>query len=356
MNFWNEQPIIILSESNEENAFQPIFQLTSNAVSMDLPQGFAYKTMSLGTHLDDIYNLIRNHYVENDGMKVYYSKPALQWYLRKMPSNWLVGLTFNHKLIGFVCAGVIEITTNDVNHYVPFINLLCLQTKIRNKYFCPLMLLEIRRRIVSDGYNFGMFTDVHPILNSFASVSCYIIPVNSDRLIRLDLLKTFFKPQILADENPLSMLKLEDVDQVCELLNSFLSTYTIRQRFTADNFEEWFMSYRDVIYSWVIRDDDVVTDFISVTFLKYFDVKSSSELLIANLFYYVQNSYSLDDLIMMVIDKLKSLEVDQLVIPRIMEADKIHLNKIECDTKIHYYFYNFQLPMIESNKLGITYI
>jgi hypothetical protein len=361
MNFWNEQPIIISDDLNDANIYKPIFKLNATPEGI-LPKGFSFKTLNLDNHLDDIYQLLRNHYILSSDKKfgLYYDKEFLKWYLKKAPPKWLIGLVYNHKLIGFISSILIECNVNGTDHIVPFINLLCLQEKIRNKYFCPLLLLEMRRIIISDGYNFGLFTNTTSILNSFSSVGTYIIPLND---------KKFKLPIILFDdnnhndfdynENPLTLIDDVDIDQTCHLLNDFLSKYTLKQKFTIDSFKEWFLPKDNPnIMSWVIHShpDGIITDFISVYMVKYRIIESKKELKIANLFYYVQNEYSIDDLLMMLIDKLKKIDVDKLIILQIMESEKITINKIKSDVKLNYYFYNFQLPKIDSNMLGLNSI
>jgi hypothetical protein len=197
-------------------------------------------------------------------------------------------------------------------------------------------------------------------LNSFSSVGTYIIPLND---------KKFKLPIILFDdnnhndfdynENPLTLIDDVDIDQTCHLLNDFLSKYTLKQKFTIDSFKEWFLPKDNPnIMSWVIHShpDGIITDFISVYMVKYRIIESKKELKIANLFYYVQNEYSIDDLLMMLIDKLKKIDVDKLIILQIMESEKITINKIKSDVKLNYYFYNFQLPKIDSNMLGLNSI
>src|ERR1700733_4936363 len=319
-NYWINQPVnIIINKDDIRN----IIDNPSEKKSVELLSDFNFKTLNM-SHLDEIYCLLLNHYIEDcDG-----------------------SFTF------------IDLIIYDYKIKVPFINLLCLQKKIRSCGLCPIMIDEIKLRILKmTKINYAIFFGQNMPTKAFCCLIEYVIPMNCNRLKNIGLLSDDHTNICKLIENPLHLMKKTDVKIVINKLNNFLSKYDIKQYFTFDTGQYFLLPKKHICYSFVNRDDSAnITDFISVYLNLYYCVKEKKMITSAKIAHYFYESMSLTKLITYLIDKLLDYEIDQLYFSNMADNSNIEITKYLTKNKTNLFFYNVNMLATEHDKICLSFI
>src|ERR1700733_11159657 len=317
-NYWINQPVnIIINKDDIRN----IIDNPSEKKSVELLSDFNFKTLNM-SHLDEIYCLLLNHYIEDcDGsFRFIYSRDYLYWYLKYIPLGLIVGLTYRNKLVGLITATFIDLIIYDYKIKVPFINLLCLQKKIRSCGLCPIMIDEIKLRILKmTKINYAIFFGQNMPTKAFCCLIEYVIPMNCNRLKNIGLLSDDHTNICKLIENPLHLMKKTDVKIVINKLNNFLSKYDIKQYFTFDTGQYFLLPKKHICY-------------------------------------YFYESMSLTKLITYLIDKLLDYEIDQLYFSNMADNSNIEITKYLTKNKTNLFFYNVNMLATEHDKICLSFI
>ena len=103
--------------------------------------------------LSELYDLLTNHYVEDDGgnFRFDYSKEFLKWALTPpgYKVDWLVGVRGgkNNKLFGFISGIPVKMMVHGKQVIMAEINFLCVHNRLRTKRLAPVLIQEINRRV-----------------------------------------------------------------------------------------------------------------------------------------------------------------------------------------------------------------
>lgn len=318
-----------------------------------LPPDFKFRTLTL-SHISVIHALLMNHYIEDEYgiLRLVYSKKFLYWYLKNVPSELLIGLSYKDKLVGFITCIVSKYFINDKEVTLPFGNLLCLQQNLRGLGMAKYLIEELRTRLVKMKLEKYMFTSATELTTPFAILSAYSIPLNQTHLRNVDFLQEDFPHPPKIKNNPLRMMCIDDAEQIATTLTTECSKYVVRPVFTKQYVIDFMKPYKDIIYSYVIKNaDNIVTDFVSVMKTYYYCMEKKEIVQLANLTFYFNKSIALRDLICCLIDKIKRHGFDQFNFYNIMDNDDIHLSKFETSCPLHVYIYNLQMQSVQNKNI-----
>ena len=123
-----------------------------NKIQNKLPLDFNFKT--LGTnHLDEIFNLLNNHYIEDDQhiVRLTYSRDFIYWYIKNITPGLILGLLHKKNLVGIITSMLTEIMVNDEKIKIAYIDFLCVQTNIRGIGLGTCLYEEINLRLRNMG-------------------------------------------------------------------------------------------------------------------------------------------------------------------------------------------------------------
>ena len=101
----------------------------------------------------ELYDLLTNHYVEDEGanFRFDYSVEFLKWALTPLGYNpeWIVGVRGGKqkKLYGFISGIPISLTTDGKTKIFAEINFLCVHKQLRQHRLAPVLIKEITRRV-----------------------------------------------------------------------------------------------------------------------------------------------------------------------------------------------------------------
>ena len=377
--FWNTQPVI---QNSDEDIIEigPIQIKKLSDIKQNpyqLIEGFYWKSMDIENDIDEIHKLLYNNYVEDDDnqFRLNYTKDFLKWAMTPPGyfSDWHVGLRLktknNDKLVGFISGIPIKLITNDKKTLMCEINFLCCHKKLRGKRMAPILIKEITRRvnlndiwqaIYTIGYDiptkFSTSTYYHRIINlqKFYDINYYPKPKNN-------MLKRTFKLFDIPANSIIGNIRnltIDDVPEVTKLLNEYLNKYIIHQEFTEKDILHWFIG-NDIINSFIVENDNKITDFCSYYALDSKNLEQKNCFIkTCYLFYYFNNKNTLKDLVNKMLLEAKNHNFDIFNMTNIMDNSSIidELKFKKGSGKLNYYFYNWKMPKIDSDKIGFAMI
>lgn len=320
--------------------------MNSSANSL-VPDNFNFKTLDL-RHLDVITSLLEKHYIENEFHSLSYSKDFLYWYLSYIPPGLIIGLIYRNTLVGIISAILLDMIVCEQKIKMPYINLLCVQTKIRKLGFAKLLIDEMNIRLEKNGLPYAMASSPKFIKNSFHATESFLVPINYQKLQNIGFNLDDLFPLPKFDINPLHLMVEEDIAEITIKLNNYLKKYAIKMYFTNDSTRHFLFPKKNIVYSFVKKQNNVVTDFVSVYKVDYRCSSTNQMITTAVLAFYYHESMDLTRLIMYLLDKLPSYGIDQF---KFTDVSDINVTKFESCDKLHFTFHNVQLPQLESNKL-----
>ena len=292
-----------------------------------------------------IYDLLKNNYIE-DNEKIIRQEHTVE-YLKYHIQNSIISLGFiiNEKIVGFISALLI----NDL----PYINLFVVDKKHRGKNLGMSLIEQIRAKLIEMNYSYALIISPLNKFPYFAKVSEWVIPINYERLHKIG-----FVDEIDTNEhfqnNPLELLKSNNISETCCFLNSYLQKYKFKQLFTDTTFALNFIPKKNIVLSFVIKNNNVITDFISVSLCRVFCIEHNKTINVAQLSMYFYSS-NLTTLVKYLLDKLNNYGIDQLLIKNIMENEQINLTKYETNNDLFLSIVNAQIINIDNHEIAINF-
>ncbi|AGC02181.1 putative N-myristoyltransferase [Acanthamoeba polyphaga moumouvirus] len=349
MTFWNKQPIK-LSTNDDISIIEKHLVQENN----ELPDGFSFKTLS-PRYLDEIYDLLNNHYIEDPDkiIRLIYPKDFLYWYLRYIPPGFAIGLIYKNKLVGMITALFLDMIIFTEKLKTPYINLLCIQSKIR-KYGMSIHLInELKKRLINHNVPYSLFTTVKKIPNNFTSTNDYAIPINYTRIKKVGFLIDDIKPLPLVKDNPLRLMKTSDVQIISLKLNKFMEKLDIKPFFTDDSTKHFLLPKKNIVYTFVKYDkEDNVTDMISAYKMYYYCLEYKKVISVAFLSFYFYETMNITDLVLLLLDKLKDYGFDQLIFRNTFNNSEINITKFLTCGELNYYLGNIHMKKINSRSIS----
>lgn len=377
--FWNTQPVPKMDEKITANEpIEPNRDKTEiKAEPYSLPDGFTWDTLNLDEPLvlKELYTLLNENYVEDDDcmFRFDYQPEFLKWALQ--PPGWkkewhcAVRVVKSGRLVGFISA--IPATLNIYNKSQPMveINFLCVHKKLRSKRVAPVLIREITRRVHLEGLFQAVYTAGIVLPKPVSTCSYWHRSLNPKKLIEVKFshlcrnmtLQRTLKLYKLPDKPKTPgwrKLTEQDVPQTHKLLVEYLKRFSLHPVFTEDDFLHWFLPRPNIIDSFVVENDGVVTDFVS-----YYTLPSTvmhhplhKNLKAAYSFYNVSTKTPWVELMNDALISAKQLNFDVFNALDLMENSKF-LEPLKFgigDGKLQYYLYNWKCPSMEPNQIGLV--
>ncbi|KAJ5273439.1 hypothetical protein N7478_008564 [Penicillium angulare] len=385
--FWQTQPVPRFDDSKSKEAITqgPIKIIKPEEVSKTpgpLVEGFEWCTLDLTDpeELKELYELLNNHYVEDDNamFRFSYSQSFLHWALMSpgWKKEWHVGVraTKSRKLVASICGVPTELRVRGERIKVTEINFLCIHKKLRSKRLTPVLIKEITRRCYVNGIYQAIYTG-GVILPT---------PVSSCRYYHrsLDWLKLYevgFSPlphgstkarQITKNHLPektstpgLRPMETKDIDAVFDLLERYMLRFDLNQAFNREEIEHWLV-YKEtegkeqVVWSYVVEDPQThkITDFVSFYNLESTVINNAKhkEVRAAYLYYYATETAFTNDTKALK-ERLLLLMNDALICAKkahfdVFNALTLHDNPLFLeqlkfgagDGQLHFYLFNYR--------------
>lgn len=365
MTYWNKQPLDIINDINyndkkdknnkidKNDTHIKIINNNPQLINIILPNGFKFKTLNV-SHLDKIHSLINNHYVCDDQqiVRLTYSRDFLYWYISNIPLGYIVGLVYENKLVGMITSIFIDMIVYGEKLSIPYINFLCVQKTLRLIGLAPMLINEMKNRLVEYGFKCGLFSSNKCIPKSFCSTIGYVVPINYTKLNKIGFLTEREVDIIEIDNNPLHLMNKSDIDQVLTGLNFFMEKLLIKPHFTTESLNHFMLPKKNIVYSFVVKDlNGKITDFVCVYKHYLYCIDHKKMIVVANLAFYYNNSMQLTQLIKYLLDKLRIYGFDQLVFRNTFDNSNINITKFCTQDILSYYFYNVSVHLISASEM-----
>ncbi len=154
--FWSHQPVMRVYrpiEANQPIETRSVAEISTEALS--LPAGYEWANVDMGDEgqAQELYTLLSNHYVEDDGgnFRFDYSVAFLKWALTPpgFRPDWIIGVRGgkDRKLFGFISGIPVRMTSHGRSIEMAEINFLCVHKKLRAKRLAPVLIQEVTRRV-----------------------------------------------------------------------------------------------------------------------------------------------------------------------------------------------------------------
>ena len=342
----------------------------------ELPNNFYWSNCDLNNqnHINELYILLIENYVEDDNntLRFAYSKEFLKWSLQ--PPNyipeWHVCIKNKEELIGFISGTPITVATNNIKTKIAIINYLCIHKKFRNQRLTPILIKELTRRINLNNIWHSIYTSGFNLSEPVTSSRYYHRSLNFQKLIDIGFsrlrqnmsisktLKLYNLPE-KTENKGLRILEENDCPKVMKLLNEYLKKFKISQMFSENEFNHWFLPKNNVIYSYVVENDNKeITDFISFFYLPSIILSNNKydTLHVAYSFYNVSTKTPLDQLMNDALIIAKNLNFDVFNALDIMD-NKLIFQKLKFNLgsgNLNYYLHNMICSNIEPSDIGVT--
>ncbi|BCS83442.1 N-myristoyltransferase [Cotonvirus japonicus] len=354
MSFWSKQPLKTLQNLDNFNSSKiEIIETNTTIFQQMLPSGFNFKTLTT-KHLDEIHDLITNHYIEDENhiVKILYSRDFIYWYIKYIPNNFIIGLTYNDKLVGVVTALFIDMIIYNEKLKIPYINFLCVQKKIRKLGLAIFLLNELKKRLSEIGIKYSLFTTMKNIPEHFTVSEEFVVPINYSKLKNIGFLPETEQKNITnVSSNPLSLMIESDIPSVTLKLNESWKNLQIKPFLTDISTRHFLLPKKNIVYTFVVRNGSIITDMVSVYKTYIYSIDKKQIISTAQLGFYYCKTMSLTQLITYLIDKLKKYNFDQLIFKNAHQGLDINIDKFTTYGNLYYYLYNVTVPKTEVSKI-----
>jgi glycylpeptide N-tetradecanoyltransferase len=228
------------------------------------------------------------------------------------------------------------------------VNFLCVHRNLRSKRLAPLLIKEITRRVNLDGIFQAIYTAGIKILRPISTASYYHKPLNVEKLVSCGFCspsQVFDMSFSHASSGTLTPMKESDCVEVHAKLNEYLTGFDLFPKFSEDEFKHFFLTRHNVVYSFVKKDGNLITDFISYYSIPTSVIGREETIYAAYMFYYFSPSINeLTKLVSEVLAEAKKLGFDVFNTLDIMRNNEFfqQLGFLSGDGKLNYYLYNWR--------------
>ncbi|KAK7204757.1 glycylpeptide N-tetradecanoyltransferase-like protein [Myxozyma melibiosi] len=260
--FWRTQPVTKFDEKiDDEGSIDP--EKTPDDVPdqpYPLLKEFEWCTLDLNdtAQVEEIYDLLYHNYVEDadETFRFKYSPRFFDWAL-KAPDcrpEWFVGVRVaaTKKLVAFISGIPMHLRIRNTTLPASEVNFLCVHKKLRSKRLAPLLIKEITRRINKQNIWHALYTGGVVLPSPVSTCRYYHRSINWAKLndvgfsplppntTRAKMISKFKLPAQTSLPG-LRLMERGDIDQVFDLLVTYLSKFELAQVFEKDELLHWLM-------------------------------------------------------------------------------------------------------------------
>jgi hypothetical protein len=261
-------------------------------------------------------------------------------------------MTYNNKLIAMITATFMDMILYNNKIKMPYINFLCIQTKIRKFGLAAFLFDELKIRLENIKFNYALFTCAKKINKSFCTTKNFAIPINYLKLKEIGFLTEKIPPIPKIINNPLHLITGGDIEHIVPKLNKFLEKFSVRPYFTNDSARHFLLSKKNIVYSFAKKNTKgEITDFVNI-YKNYFYCLDKNRIVSAgHLSFYFYETMTLTQLISHLLDKLVSYDIDQLIFRDTGENMQINITKFSIHGESFHFLYNMNIRETKSGDM-----
>lgn len=369
--FWKTQPIIDIKTKIEENGVIEEVNLENERKEpYNLPDGYVWSDLDLNNDKDinELKTFLDENYVGDNtsNFRFAYSKESLKWYLQcpnYFPELFIsIRLQSSNKIVGTIFGIPLDIKVYDKVIKQVEIDLLCVDMKLREKRLAPVLIKEVTRRTHFRNIFQAVYTAnldlpnklvtsqyLHRFLN-VRKLSEIGFSANKLSISSNEKLFKVIKPKI-----NIRLLQKDDINICLEKLNNKLNNYNLSHIFSKELFEHYFMPRENIIYTYVVENENKITDMISYFIIdkSVFNNKKHTSYKSAYLFYYFNEVTPLEDLLNAAFYFAKESNNDIFNTLNMMELESVNCKFIPGTGYLNYYLYNYKCNPFKTNELAL---
>ena len=325
--------------------------------------------------------MLTTNYVQDDDacFRFDYKVPFLKWALTPPGyyKNWLLGVRGgkNNTLFAFIAGIPVNVVANGKEVKMCEINYLCVHQKLRAKKLAPVLIKEITRRVNCEQIWQAIYTAGPTIPTPFGHATYWHRSINVKKLIDIRFtqlkagtpLSRHIRMHKLPEEPSmpgLRVMKAKDIDKVRDLLNDFLAKNSkVHFHWSSDEVKHFLLPQENVIYSYVVEQDDKVTDFFSFYSLPSTVLKQNDgDHKILNAAYSYYNASTTGRIKEGIADMLVYAEKHGFDVFNCLDLcanDEEILKELKFgvgDGRLHYYLYNWRIRTIDPKDIGVVLV
>ena len=341
-----------------------------------MPTGFEWSNVDVkdDAQRQELYTLLANNYVEDDDalFRFDYSQDFLLWAVT--PPGYHKELHFGvrssktKKLVGFISGIPAHVQVYEKEMDVVEINFLCVHKKLRSKRLAPVLIKEVTRRANRMGIFQAVYTAGQLLPVPVSTARYYHRSLNPKKLVNVGFSRPTQRMTLARmcklyklPEKPhtpgMRPMEAKDVEEVHQLLNKYLTRFSLRTIFSKEDVAHWLLPRPGVIDSFVVESNDgKVTDFLSFYHLASTILNQNDSLYAAYSYYNVAHTVSFESLMKdaLILAKQKGSDVfnalDLMDNHPIFDALKFGMG----DGQLHYFIFNWNCAEMPSEKVGIV--
>ncbi|UKJ90092.2 glycylpeptide N-tetradecanoyltransferase 1 [Theileria orientalis] len=341
-----------------------------------LPSGFEWVILDITNEEErtQVYTLLNENYVE-DGDSLFrfdYKPEFLLWALTtpNYKKEWQIGVRVSSSklLVGYITA--IPVTVNIVGKNIKAaeVNFLCIHKKLRTKRLAPVLIKEITRRVNLCGIWQAVYTAGIVIPKPIASCRYWHRPLDIKKLIsarfsgvgkRMTISRAVRLYKVNeVENNEMRPMEKKDVSSLYKLLKDHLNAFKLYQVFTQDEVHHLFLPQEGIIHTYVKSVNGNVTDMCSFYSLPSSVINNPKvdKIHAAYSFYNVSSTMTYKRLMEHALFFAKQKEYDVFNSLDLMENRQVFedLKFGMGDGDLHYYMFNYRVPLLNSSEIGMV--
>lgn len=271
--FWDNQPVPKLNDKVVDCGPIDVEKTIADVRQepLTLPAAYEWASVDLtdSEMLDEVYNLLTRHYVEDDDnmFRFDYSREFLRWAL--MPPGYqrdwhiCVRVKGGGKMLAFITAIPVRMQTYEDIRDMVEINFLCIHKKLRSKRLAPVLIREITRRVnLTDRWQ-AAYTAGVVLPRPVGCSRYYHRSLNPKKLIAVrfshlpphltmaSTIKLYRVPEHPSTPG-IRPFELRDTDQVQALLANYLSRFDLHPILDSEEVKHYFNPREEVISTFVV--------------------------------------------------------------------------------------------------------
>lgn len=260
--FWRTQPVTKFDEKIDDEGSIDAPKTPDEVPDHPYPllKEFEWDTLDLNdpVQITEIYDLLYANYVEDadETFRFKYSPQFFDWALRApgCRPEWLVGVRVaaTKKLVAFISGIPMHLRVRNTTLPSAEVNFLCVHKKLRSKRLTPLLIKEVTRRINKQNIWHALYTGGVILPSPVSTCRYYHRSINWAKLndvgfsplppnsTRAKMISKYLLPAKTSLPG-LRLMERGDIDQVYDLLVTYLSKFELAQVFEKDELLHWLM-------------------------------------------------------------------------------------------------------------------
>ncbi|VVU94549.1 Myristoyl-CoA:protein N-myristoyltransferase, N-terminal domain [seawater metagenome] len=374
--FWETQPVS--NEISNPGLIDDKLKGYNNKNETPLPDGLEWHHLDINQELPVLIDFLKRHFMSiNDCFTLNYQESLVKWFLdfkdedfncKSSPRLLSISIKKENKLLGYICAAPAYIKIGEKINETAIVNFLCIHKKLRKLRLAPLLIKELIRRcrvhlphiLISPIFT-AKYLPFQPILDAkYYFRYLNFEKLNNNRFVNVKNYENYDIPTLDSNITFRPMLP-DDISQAYELFLKNIKDKKLSIYFkNKEQFTRYFSNkiidgeLNGPIYTFVVTQNNKVTDWISCYSLPYQVEYNKNELQVLNLLRLEQGETDYLTLFNLMFKSAKELNFDLFCTLDFFDIkNKSELKFESQDVEISYYTFNYDCGIINSSECSL---